>query len=134
NFLSAGVSYLLGSGLGSKIMEFAHAIGDILECLGFFGGISLIVLASSKAKIDKMKAERQLWQQPAQQNDTAVLAELKAMKQQISEMQSTGHQFDISFDAALNRLEERVSRVETKVAVPPAVSVPTEQYQRNGQG
>ncbi|MGI4789375.1 MAG: hypothetical protein ACRYFS_11070, partial [Janthinobacterium lividum] len=94
-------------------MEFVHTINDILGFVGFFGAFSLVILANSKAKIDRMKTERQMWQQPAQQNDTAVLAELKAMKQQISEMQSIGHQFDISFDAALNRLEERVSRVET---------------------
>ena len=97
-------------------MEFVHAISDILECLGFFGGISLLVLASSKAKIDKMKAERQLWQQPAQYSDTAVLTELKTMQQHMAEMQSTSHQFDLSFDAALNRLEERVNRLETKSA------------------
>lgn len=97
-------------------MEIMHALSDLLQFLGFFGGIGLIVLANSKAKIDRMKAERQLWQQPVPSTDTAVLAELKAMQQQIAEMQSTGHQFDLSFDAALNRLEERVSQVEAKSA------------------
>ncbi len=93
-----------------------HIFSDIIGYIGFFGGISAIILASSKARIDKMRAERQLWQQPGQQSDTAVLAELKAMQQQIAEMQSTSHQFDLSFDEALNRLESRVSRIETKAA------------------
>lgn len=114
-------------------MELLHALGDMLQCVGFFGGISLIILAGNKAKIDKMKAERQIWQQGAQPSDTSVLAELKALKQQVSEMQSTGHQFDISFDAALGRLEERVGRVETKTSTLAAASAPSEQFQRIGQ-
>ena len=111
-----------------------HIFSDLIGYIGFFGGISAVILASSKARIDKMRAERQLWQQPASSSDSVVLAELKAMRQQIEEMQSTSHQFDLSFDAALNRLEERVSRVETKTAVIPAVSVPVEQLQHIGQG
>lgn len=118
-------------------MEIVHIFGNILEFLGFCGGVGLLVLANSKAKIDRMKAERQTWQQPAA-SDPALLEEMKAMRRQISEMQNTGHQFDISFDAALNRLEERVSRVETKTAVPPVRSSQDlsqqEPVQRNGLG
>ena len=111
-----------------------HIFSDLLGYIGWFGGISGLILAVSKARIDKLRAERQVWQQPAQPNDPAVLEELKAMRQQMEQMQSTGHSFDLSFDAALNRLEERVSRVETKVAVTPSVLAPAEQLQHVGQG
>ena len=111
-----------------------HMLNDLLQFVGYFGGFSAVILAISKARIDRMKAERQTWQTPAAATDPALLEELKAMRRQMSEMQNTGHQFDLSFDAALNRLEERVSRVETKVAVPAAVSAPAEQFQRIGQG
>lgn len=119
-------------------MEIMHGLSEMLECLGLFGGIGLIVLANSKAKIDRMKAERQTWQQPAAASDPALLEEMKAMRRQMSEMQSTGHEFDISFDAALSRLEERISRVETKTAAPLARSSQghseEEPLQRNGLG
>lgn len=53
------------------------------------------------------------------------------MRQQMAEMHSTSHGFDISFDEALSRLEGRVGRLETSSAAgtndAPAVL-------RNGQG
>ena len=98
--------------------------------------LSAVVLGigSGKAKIDRMKAERQLWQQPVTADEPAVLAEMKAMRQQMEQMQSTGHQFDLSFDEALNRLEGRINRLETKSAVTgtvPQTDVPN--TLRNGQ-
>ena len=49
----------------------------------------------------------------------------------MEQMQSTSHQFDISFDEALNRMDGRVGRLETKSAVG-AATVPTEATLRNG--
>ena len=48
-------------------------------------------------------------------NDS-VLEEVRALRRQVEQMQSTCHQFDLSFDAALSRLEERVHRVESKLS------------------
>jgi hypothetical protein len=113
-----------------------HEFGDLIGMLGFFGGISLIILASSKAKVERIKAERQMWQQPPMPmpapNDNSVAAELRALRDQIAEMQSTGHQFDLSFDAALNRLEGRVDRLETKNAASVATHTDIPQSLRNG--
>ena len=100
--------------------------------LGLFGGISMVILASNKAKLDRFRAERGMTQQPTVSNDSVVLSELKAIKQQMGEMQSTSHQFDLSFDAALNRLEGRVERLETKDATRINNEEPT--YQRVGRG
>ena len=97
---------------------------------GLFGGISLIIWTSTKAKIERIKAERQVWQTPMMPNESAVMAELKALKQQVSDMQSTSHQFDLSFDAALNRLEGRVDRLETKSAAGTATTETS--HLRNG--
>ena len=85
-----------------------------------------------QAKIARIKAEAE-----AQRVTTAslpgdtVLLELKAMRQQMEQMQSTSHQFDISFDEALSRLEGRVNRLETKVAAS-ATPIATEETQRVG--
>lgn len=67
--------------------------------------------------------------------DSVVLAELKAMKQQMAEMHGTSHSFDLSFDEALNRLEGRVGRLETKSATRSAVTAEdTPAVQQNGTG
>ena len=98
-----------------------------------FGGTSLIIWTSVQAKIARIKAEAQARQQSTPlPGDNAILAEMKAMRQQMEQMQSTSHQFDISFDAALSRLEERVSRVETRAAIAPATATQTEDMQRVG--
>lgn len=51
-----------------------------------------------------------------------VLAELKALKQQIGEMQSTNNQFSLGFDESLTRMESRVGHLETKTAGAAATS------------
>ena len=111
-------------------------IGEVLQPLAVFGGIAMVILASAKAKLehrklDMMRGQPTILPTAAPQND-AVLAELQALKRQIGEMQSTSHQFDISFDAALSRLEERVNRVENKVATPAPTISQTEEVQRVG--
>ncbi len=103
--------------------------------LGGLSGIALIIWTSMMAKIARIKAEAQVRQMTAAPlPEAGVTAELKALRQQIAEMQSTGHQFDISFDAALERLESRVNRLETKSATTTstAASEPG-QTLRNGQ-
>lgn len=119
-------------------MELLHVLADLIECVGvfgsIFGGISLVILAGNKAKIDKMRAEREIMQQSLAPRSELSSTDVQGLKEQISEMQNTSHQFDISFDAALSRLEERVSRVETKVAASSSSTSQSEQYQRTGQG
>lgn len=80
-----------------------------------------------------MMAERQNSSANALPQDGAVLAELKAMKQQMAEMHSTSHQFDLSFDETLNRLESRVGRLETKSATRGAATEDTAVVQKNGR-
>ena len=114
-------------------MEIVHALGELIEALGFFGGISLIILAANKAKIDKVRADREIMQQSLAPRGELSSTDVQGLKQQISDMQNTSHQFDISFDAALSRLEDRISRVETKVAAAPQTPTPqTEEVQRVG--
>jgi hypothetical protein len=116
-------------------------ISDVLQPLAIFGGIAMIVWASAKAKLEHRKLDMRQGQplemRPVLAEDR-VLAELKAMQQHMAEMQNTSHQFDLSFDAALNRLEERISRVEAKPTAPPVRSFPElsqeEPLQRNGLG
>ena len=109
------------------------AIDAIFIILSSLGGIAGIIAASGWARAENIRAERmrQAASAPDTAQDSAVLAELKALKQQMAEMHSTSHQFDISFDEALNRMDGRVGRLETKSAVG-AATAPTETTLRNG--
>lgn len=108
------------------------AIDAIFIILSVFGGVSGLIAACGWAKAERSRAEPQAGGQDAAQ-DSVVLAELKALKQQIAEMHSTSHQFDISFDEALSRMEGRVGRLETKSAASASVATETPNALRNGQ-
>lgn len=115
-----------------------QVISDVLQPLSIFGGIALVIYASAKAKLEHRKLDIMRGQPPVVSNapsaqDGAVLAELKALKQQMAEMHGTSHQFDISFDEALSRLEGRVSRIETKSAAQSAAPDGGAAPLRNGQ-
>jgi hypothetical protein len=111
------------------------AIDAIFIILSALGGVSAIIGAAGWAKAERIRAERQGRAAPAQDaaQEGTVLAELKAMQQQMAEMHSTSHGFDLAFDEALNRLEGRVSRLETKAATP-APATDAGNVLRNGQG
>lgn len=111
------------------------AIDAIFIILSSLGGVAAVIGAAGWAKAERIRAERMGRAQEASNTaqDSAVLAELKALKQQMAEMHSTSHQFDISFDEALSRMEGRVSRLETKSAVG-AVTTDAPAILRNGQG
>jgi hypothetical protein len=73
-----------------------------------------------------------------------VRADLTEMKRQLNELRETTTRFDMSFDAAVTRLEERVDHIEerqasaTLVPNPPIVTTPAAPEQPNvlvqGQG
>lgn len=112
-----------------------NGLDALLITLGSFGGVALIIWTSLQGKVARIKAEAEARRVTATPMlDNSVTAELKALRKQIAEMQSTGHQFDISFDEALNRLESRVSRIETKsAATTSTATAETGQTLRNGQ-
>ena len=109
-------------------------IGDVVETMSVFGGIALVIWTSAKAMLEHRKLGMMARQPvaPTLPNDP-VLTELKALKQQMAEMQSTGHQFDISFDEALSRMEGRVNRLETKSTAAITQQTETPTTLRNGQ-
>ena len=107
-------------------MDGSVIVGSVFIILSSLGGIAGIIGAAGWARAERIRAEGKAGRKalPDETQD-AVLTELKALKQQMAEMQSTGHQFDLSFDAALGRLEGRVDRLETKAAAT-ATAAPTD--------
>ncbi|MBV9849739.1 MAG: hypothetical protein JO250_08725 [Armatimonadetes bacterium] len=109
--------------------EFIHFV---LQPLAALGGIAGVIAAAGWARAECIRAEGK--RRPASDaSQETILAELKHLKQQIKEMQSTSHEFDLSLDAALTRLEQRVNRLEAKAPAPPLLSQPGEPRQTVGQ-
>ncbi len=113
--------------------EFFTVIDDIATPISIFGGIALVIWASAKAKLEHRKLDMQRGQPLETRSsipEDKILVEMKAMRQQMEQMQSTGHQFDLSFDEALNRMEGRINRLETKVSGQSAQPASEETLQR----
>jgi hypothetical protein len=112
-------------------------LGDALILMVIFGGVSGTIGAAGWARAERIRAQRSTEKHAGTPNDSRVdnnpvLDELQALKQQIAEMHNTSHQFDISFDDALSRLEGRVNRLETKAVVSGTVTTEAGQTLRNG--
>jgi hypothetical protein len=58
-----------------------------------------------------------------------VLKEVKAMRAEMAELRDTTTKFDMSFDAAITRLEQRVDRLEDVNATPQTRVTPAPQEQ-----
>lgn len=113
-----------------------QGLDAIFIILSSLGGVAAIIGAAGWSRAEHIRAERTGRAEAASDmaQDSAMLVELKALKQQMAEMHSTSHQFDISFDEALSRLEGRVGRLETKSAVGTTITNDAPAILRNGQG
>ena len=104
----------------------------IFILLTVFGGVSGVIAVSGWARAERLRAVGRAGHS-SERSEDPVLAELKALKQQIGEMQNTSHQFDLSFDESLTRLEQRVNRLETKTATPVPAGAEAPNVLKNGQ-
>ena len=102
----------------------------------FFGGGAFLLLsfyAFSRWLGIKLKEAEARTEQRVKQSAISpetlenILSELKALKQQVSQAQDSNNEFNLSFDTALTRLEQRVTRVEEKSVVHSAATVRLEE-------
>jgi hypothetical protein len=75
---------------------------------------ALAIFLSHQRELAKIKAQTQ------NNVSESVRAELDEMRRQMTDLRDTTTKFDISFDAAISRLEDRVDRVEAGQAAEPA--------------
>jgi len=99
--------------------------------LGIGSGIVQSILKSQERRLTlRLKAEK------GQNSDIA--KQLEALRAEIAALRDTTTQYDMTNDRIVQRLEERISRVETKAAVAPGRSSQglsqEEPVQRNGLG
>ena len=87
-----------------------------LDFLFIFAGISLLIWVRSIVRIQQYNAQSGVYTSSRSSGqDNAVIEEIRALKEQVSAIQNTSHQFDIAFDEALTRIEHRVGRLEQQV-------------------
>lgn len=87
-------------------MEF----GLLVPILGL--SIPIVAIVTSHLReMAKIKAQQ------GNQLSEEIRAELREVKSQLAELRETTMKFDLSFDAALTRLEDRVERVEQRQGV-----------------
>lgn len=93
--------------------------------LGGGGSIVQGILKSQERRLE-------LRLQAQQGKNEDVTRQLDALRAEVAALRDTSTQFDMSLEHSVERLEERVGRVETKTAVISATPPQTEEVQRIG--
>ena len=91
--------------------QFAFLSADQLALMIPIIGVSIPIVAivtSHQRKLAEIKAQRTV-NVPAN-----VQSEMEALRNEVAALRDTTTRFDLSFDAAITRLEDRVDRVETR--------------------
>lgn len=87
----------------------ADALAAVIIPLSFFGSILAWVWMRQNHRLEELKIMRG---QGAGSAD--VVNEIRQIQQQLHELRDTTTRYDMSFDAALQRLEARVSHLEVQ--------------------
>lgn len=80
-----------------------------------FGGGGVVLEAiknTNRTRLKMMELKMQQSETGVQRELTAVREEMAALRQQVESLRDTTTQYDLSFDAALQRMEQRVNHVE----------------------
>ncbi|MBV9849740.1 MAG: hypothetical protein JO250_08730 [Armatimonadetes bacterium] len=94
--------------------------------LGIGSSIVKSILQSQERRLE-MRLQNQQGQ-----ND-AVVQQLAALRAEVAGLRDTSTQFDLSLENSMQRLEERVSRLEIKAAVPSVTPQPDAPRQTVGR-
>ena len=103
----------------------ALSIPIVAIVLGVGGGIIQSILKSQERRLE-------LRLQAQQGKNEDVTHQLEAMRAEIAGLRDTSTQFDMSLEHSVERLEERVGRIETKAAPRPTTYPQPEESQPLG--
>lgn len=99
-------------------MSPGEALMGIFGMAFTFGWIPMFIYFKHRYRIEELRTRAGGFSQES-------LAELRALRQEVERLRDTTTKFDVAFDNALTRLEERVDNVEgnpVKATVPPVLA------------
>ncbi len=82
-------------------------IVGLIGAIGLFGWIPIAVFFKHKIRLEELKLHRRA-------GDDNTLQTLQELRREVQELRETSTKFDMSFDASLSRLEDRMERVEER--------------------
>lgn len=87
-------------------------MADVLVSLGFFGVIAIKIWTSHLRRMAEIQIQQNGRSEPS------LRQAIEEMRRDINGLRDTTMQYDLSFDTALQRLEQRVQAVELRAAQP----------------
>lgn len=85
----------------------------LIAAMGIFGWIPIAVYFKHKIRLEELKMHRRAGDDNTSQSTAQALQELR---REVQALRDTTTKFDMSFDASISRLEERVDRIEERNA------------------
>jgi hypothetical protein len=83
-----------------------------------FGWIPMAVYFKHKIRLEEVRSQR------GEKTDGETLAAIAELRREVQALRDTTTKFDLSFDAGLSRLEERVDRLDAERAAGVSVAAP----------
>ena len=80
----------------------------IIAVSGLFGWIPIMVYMKHKIHLEQIRLQGK--------TSAETLQTLEDLRSEVRQLRDTSTKFDVAFDAALDRMEERVNRLEGRVA------------------
>jgi hypothetical protein len=81
----------------------------LIAVLGVFGIPIVAIWTGHRQKVLEMQLQLR------QKGDASVHASIEALREEVRQLKDTTMQYDLSFDSALQRMEQRVDGVERRV-------------------
>lgn len=88
--------------------NFFEGVAGIIAVMGLFGWIPVSVWWKHRIRLEEIRNQR------GAGVTEETISVLREVQRELRDLRETTTKFDISFDAGLDRLEERVSRVEER--------------------
>lgn len=84
-------------------------LAGLITVMGMFGWIPIAVYFKHKIYLEQLKHQNSL-------SDEQVVQSLNELRREVQELRETTTKFDMSFDAALTQMEERVDEIDARTA------------------
>lgn len=88
-------------------------LAGLIAAFGLFGWIPIAVYFKHKIRLEEIRAHRNVTHGV---DTSGIVQALQQLRGEVQELRDTTTKFDMSFDAALTRLESRVDEIDERAA------------------